>query len=427
MEFTSTSGGCPNCGGRNTEVFHRIPSVPVNSCLLFGSKHAAQALERGDIDLSFCPECQFIFNAAWKPDRITYSEHYEETQAFSQTFSSYQKRQAEQLLARYEIFGKEIVEIGCGKGEFISLLCALGHNRGVGYDPSFVPARHAAGGPDVQFKCEFFGPTTSQAAPDLVCCKMTLEHICNTRAFAEGLRRIVSPDRGTVVFLQVPDVRRIMAESAFWDVYYEHCSYFSPASMSRMLRNAGFEVLRTERAFGDQYLTIEARAAGGSATAGFDGNGHDDDDGLVGGVAHFARTAKARARAWGEQIRAVGRAGGKVVLWGSGSKAVAFLSATKSESDVGYLVDINPHRWGKHVPGSGTQIVSPDFLADYCPDLVIGMNPIYAAEIKQELARLRCGKAIFRLMGSVHGGADAEVRGAPSSVEAMDALAGKAR
>ena len=37
--------------------------------------------------------------------------------------------------------GKDIIEIGCGKGEFLLLLCEMGNNRGTGFDPGFVSER----------------------------------------------------------------------------------------------------------------------------------------------------------------------------------------------------------------------------------------------------------------------------------------------
>jgi len=414
MEVIINRGGCPNCGGSDTHVFHRIAGVPVNSCLLFDKREAAQALDRGDIDLSFCRACEFVYNASWKPDQTTYCEQYEETQAFSQTFSAYNRRQAEDLVARYAIVNKDIVEIGCGKGEFLSLLCELGGNRGVGYDPSFVPSRHTSSVGQIEFRRELFGPSTQQSAPDLVCCKMTLEHIHQTKEFVEDLRRIVSPQRGTILLIQVPDVRRILHEAAFWDVYYEHCSYFSPASLSLVLRKAGFDVLRVDTEFGGQYLTIAACASPGPNATPRGADVITSRESLANSVAYFARTAEQRAGHWGKLIRGVGLAGGKVVLWGSGSKAVAFLAATKADAHVQYLVDINPYRWGKFVPGSGTKIVQPDFLAQYQPDVVIAMNPIYETEIKDELARLGCAKAMFRAVGSAAGEADMEFGLAPT-------------
>lgn len=397
MDFSVSGQRCPNCSGVHSKVFYRAPAVPVNSCLLFDDRDRAKALESGDVDLAFCPDCQFIYNSAWKPDQTTYSEQYEETQAFSETFNDYQKQQADELLARYNIVGKEIVEIGCGKGEFLSLLCALGDNRGVGYDPSFVPARRAAGSANIEFKREFFGPATTQPAPDLICCKMTLEHIGQTEAFARAVRRIASPERGTVAFIQVPDVRRILDEAAFWDVYYEHCSYFSPTSLQRVFRDAGFDILRMDTGYGDQYLTLEVRASDGNGAR--PANGADTEEDLEHSVARYATAVCASVDYWRSTIDSVSRSGGRTVLWGSGSKAVAFLAAVKPQAEIEYLVDINPYRWGKFVPGSGKQIVPPEFLSRYQPDLVIAVNPIYHREITQELQRHGCDKAVLRCLG----------------------------
>jgi SAM-dependent methyltransferase len=389
---------CPNCGGVRSHVFHRVAAVPVNSCLLFTDRESAQSLESSDIDLTFCPDCSFIFNAAWKPERTVYSELYEETQGFSPTFKAFHRELAEHLIGRYDLVGKEIVEIGCGKGEFLSLLCELGGNDGVGYDPSFIPARRESASANVSFKREFFSETTVQAAPDLVCCKMTLEHIFETRRFVQAVRRIASPERGTIIFFQVPDVRRILAEAAFWDVYYEHCAYFSPSSLAHLFRNAGFDILRVSTGFDDQYLTIEARPTTKETTPLPESDDRDAEE-IAKSVAGYAAAATRSAVDWAAKIRATARSGGRTVLWGSGSKAVAFLSSVGVDQEIEYLVDINPYRHGKFVPGTGKQIVGPEVLTEYQPDLVIGMNPIYRAEITRDLERLGCKDAELCALG----------------------------
>src|SRR5690349_18387509 len=121
-----TNERCPNCGGTAARIFHHVPGVPVNSCLLFANRERARSLPSGDIDLAYCPDCTFIFNASWRPELTVYSDLYEETQAFSATFNAFHQQLAEELVGRYDLSGKEIVEIGCGKGEFLTLLCELG-------------------------------------------------------------------------------------------------------------------------------------------------------------------------------------------------------------------------------------------------------------------------------------------------------------
>ncbi len=68
-----------------------------------------------------------------------------------------------------------------------------------------------------------------------------------------------------------------------------------------------------------------------------------------------------------------------------GSKCVAFLTTLGTINSVQYVVDINPYRHGKFIPGVGKEIMSPEFLKEYQPDQIIVMNPIYCDEIQTML------------------------------------------
>jgi FlaA1/EpsC-like NDP-sugar epimerase len=91
---------------------------------------------------------------------------------------------------------------------------------------------------------------------------------------------------------------------------------------------------------------------------------------------------------WGDMIRKAASEHERVVLWGSGSKAVAFLNTLGIDHEVEYVVDINPYRHGKYIPGTGQRIVLPEFLEEYRPDKVIVMNPVYCKEIAEKLKEL---------------------------------------
>jgi hypothetical protein len=371
-----------------------VLGVPTNSCLLVEDRARALNFPTGDIVLAVCGGCGFIFNAAWNPRRTVYSDQYEETQGFSPTFNTFNRTIAEELVSSYDVRGKTVLEIGCGKGEFLSLICQLGSNRGIGYDPSFVPARQRSE-QDIRFVREFFTENTNEIAPDLLCCKMTLEHIGQTHRFLESVRTVANR-KDSVVFFQVPDVDRILKEGAFWDVYYEHCSYFSAASLQHLFTGTGFAVQQIWTGYDGQYLMIVT-----SPVAERSDVAARDTDGVAGIVRmsdSFAANAARSRAAWLTRLREWAAGGQRTVLWGSGSKAVAFLTTLGVHEEVEHAVDINPYRVGKFLPGTGQQIIAPGFLRDYRPDNVIIMNPVYRDEIEQELMRQRCEPRVYTIV-----------------------------
>ncbi|MGA7263779.1 MAG: class I SAM-dependent methyltransferase [Stellaceae bacterium] len=386
---------CPNCRAASScHPFYEVLGVPTNSCLLVEDRGRALAFPTGDIVLAVCSECGFIFNAAWESERTIYSDQYEETQGFSATFNRFNRGLAEELVSNYDIRGKTVLEIGCGKGEFLSLICKLGNNHGIGYDPSFVPARQSSE-QNIRFVREFFMEKTNEVAPDLLCCKMTLEHIGQTNRFLTCVREIANR-ADSIVFFQVPDVGRILKEGAFWDVYYEHCSYFSPTSLNRLFTGTGFSVRKIWTGYSDQYLMI----VGSPVEYGSDTRPGDAERiaAIVRSSASFAAFVGCRRAAWLTRLRNWALAGQHTVLWGSGSKAVAFLTTLGVHDEVEYVVDINPHRVGKFIPGTGQRIVAPQFLREYRPDNVVIMNPVYLQEVEQEVARQRCEPSIYTIL-----------------------------
>ena len=105
-------------------------------------------------------------------------------------------------------------------------------------------------------------------------------------------------------------------------------------------------------------------------------------------VRTFRAGSDAIIATWRKTIQDLHRRGRKIAIWGGGSKCVAFLTTLKLNSEIEYVVDINPHKWGAYLPGTGHKTVSPKALAACRPDQVIVMNPIYQKEILNELETL---------------------------------------
>jgi len=358
----------------------------VHSILLIRDRQSALDFPSGRIDLACCEDCGFIFNRSFDGRLQHYDEDCEETQGFSPTFASFHQELAEVVIKRFCLQGKTVLEIGCGKGEFLELLCRLGGNRGIGFDPAFRPDRLDCSDLDLRVYQEFFPEDYRLEVPDFVCCKMTLEHIPDVLAFLKRVRRALA-DRGDVpVFFQIPEAGRVFGQVAFWDVYYEHCSYFSKVSLARLFRRAGFEVCDLWTSYEDQYLMIDSRPALKPDQSVRSDEGSPED--MVGVARDFEKRVLSEKERWQRYLEIGQRAGLKTVLWGGGSKAVGFLTLLEQADDIQYVVDINPHRQGTYLPGVGQAIVEPGFLRQYRPDRVIVMNSIYVPEIKDMLQEM---------------------------------------
>jgi SAM-dependent methyltransferase len=367
---------CPSCFGSACSFIYEVKRVPTNSCLLVDTREEALAFPTGEIALYVCGGCGFGFNARWEAGRTHYSERYEETQGFSPTFAAFDRDLASGIVDRRRLHGKRILEIGCGKGEFLALLCEIGGNEGVGYDPSFVPARRP-GHNRLRFVREFVDDGTEIIGFDLLCCKMTLEHISEAGRFIGNVRHAIAHSPRAVFFIQVPNFDYILRERAHWDIYYEHCSYFTAASLCDLLERARFEILRTWTDYNDQYLMVEARPRRSGTTR------RSNRLPLPESVRDFNSAVTEHQARWRERFRTCKGQGLRTALWGSGSKAVSFLTSAGLGEEVDVVIDINPFRQGKYMPGSGHLIVSPETAASIQPDMVVVMNPVYVPEIRE--------------------------------------------
>jgi len=249
---------CPVCGNARTIEMVRIAGMPLHANLLWDSRESAVGCPKGDIHLTGCPGCDHVFNPAFDPARMEYTERYENSLFFSPQFQSYAESLAASLVRRHDLRSKDIIEIGCGKGDFLKLICGLGGNRGVGFDRSYEPDLDPERPPGVTFVRDFYGEQYAHYPADLICCRHVLEHIADPVRFLGELRSAIGNRLGTKVFFEVPNGLYSFHDLGIWDIIYEHFSYFTETSLATLFRNAGFRVLETGLEYDNQFLWIEA-------------------------------------------------------------------------------------------------------------------------------------------------------------------------
>lgn len=370
---------CPACRGPMVELVYQQTDAPASSNRVFRSREEAIECERGDISLALCHSCGFIANTAFEPWLA--SDDYETSQAASPRFRAYATDLAERWIERYGLRGQAVLEIGCARGEFLEWMREGGIRRGVGVDPVLAGVQERGCRPPdgVDWVADVFRP--EHLDPDIraIVCRHTLEHVPDSGDFVASVREAIG-DRDIVVLFEVPDVLPILQHAAFWDIYYEHCAYFTEGSLSRLFTRAGFQVLRIERTYDNQYLTLEARPRRGAAALETPFP-EDDRPRLWRAVTEFRRTHARQREHWQDLFASLASQGKRVALWGAGSKATAYLTALELGDRVECVVDINPRKHGTFIAGSGHPVVAPEQLPAYRPDVVVMMNDIYRDEI----------------------------------------------
>lgn len=383
-----TCPSCPVCSSKG-EPFWKLHDVPAVSNILLATAQEAREVARAGLDLAWCCSCSLVWNARFDPQLADTAEGYEETQAHSGTFRRWLEAFIDELTRRYDLQGRAVVDVGCGRGDFLQALCQSTGGPGLGIDPSRTAGR--IGGPTTRFLHQRLEDSDPFADADLVACRHTLEHVASPLAFLRALRRRMRD--GAVLLLEVPDVERILREGAFWDLYHEHSLYFSPRSLRTLAALAGFEELQVESVFGDQNLVLHARAG----SEGTDPDASPDRNATARLIEEFLGEAHRGLESTRTAIQAESARGGRTILWGAGSKATGFLVTTGLGEEISAVVDINPDKQGSYIAGSGHAVVSPEQGAALSPDLVVVMNPLYVNEIGADLAARGCSPRITSL------------------------------
>ncbi len=392
MKNNQVNSICPACESNSVEIFYEVESFPVHTVLNMKTRDRALNYPQGEIRLGFCNRCGFIYNTVFDSSLLEYSTECEESQGYSATFNKFNRQMAVELVEKYNLKNKKIVEIGSGKGDFLIMLCELGNNSGVGVDPAYVEGRQQSEAlTRIEFIKDFYSEKYASHKADLYCCKMTLEHIQNPLEFMRMVRSAIGNELDSIVFFQIPNVSRILEDCAFEDIYFEHCSYFSPSSLTNLFQNSGFEALDLKTGYSDQYLMIEARPVKDDVVKK---EGFGDTEILKNQVLDFSQAFQKKSGFWTEKLQEFKQKNLKTIIWGSGSKGVVFLTLLNT-TQIEYVVDINPHRQGTYMAGNGQLIVSPDALKEYEPDVVIIMNAIYKEEIKADLEKMNLYPELF--------------------------------
>jgi C-methyltransferase C-terminal domain/Methyltransferase domain len=382
-----TQAVCAACGGSELDRFFEIRELPVNCIALFRTREAALDCPKAEIELAFCRGCGAVSNLEFDSARLTYDRSYDNSLHFSPTFQKYADEVARDLVECYNLRGKNIIDVGCGNAEFLSLVCGLGDNRGVGFDPTFIAGRaDLRAGQGITIIPDYYSERYAEYAADFVICRHVLEHIANPRQFLGSVRTALVEKSDAAIFFELPNASFVFRKTGMWDIIYEHCFYYSPGALARLFSACGFDVCDVSSTFNGQYLCLEARVS--SREIGRLGDAGGDLVSMRDDIGKFSEEYRSCRTHWGDTLRRLEGQRKRVALWGAGAKGATFLNALRDVNSIEYIVDVNPNKWGLYIPGTGQRVVGPEFLKQFRPDVLLIVNPNYSAEISGQVRAL---------------------------------------
>ncbi len=379
---------CPGCGGRRLTAALLLPKQPVVLNYRFRTAAEARAVPRRDVHLLQCRGCGLVFNAAFEPDVIPYDSRYENRQGFSPVFRAHVTGLVERLSQNPGIRGGRLLEVGCGKGDFLREAARALGAEADGYDTSYEgPAAEDDG--RVRFQASYVSAETVQGRYDAVICRHVVEHVPGIGAFFRELAGIARAAGDPLVVIETPRFEWIVENRCLWDVFYEHCNYFTQPTLAHLARLAGFKVVRHRPVFEDQYQWLELRLAKRAAVPTAPGIP------AKARLTTFARVARRQLDALTLRIRSE-RGRKPWAVWGAGAKGVALINLLPRLRPAA-VIDSNPAKQGGVLTGTSVPILAPSdpLLAEL--GLVVIANPNYAAEIRADLAKAGFTGATFCL------------------------------
>ena len=376
------TGICPLCSGARLTPFIERRRVPVHQNLLMTSPEAARTIRRGDLRLAACLDCGFVTNTAFDPNLLQYGAAYDNDQSCSACFENYVDDLIEALI-REGARGKRVVEIGCGKGYFLTRLCERGDNVGVGVDATYTGPASALDG-RVSFIRDFYRESHAALEADVIVCRHVIEHVPDPLGLLRSVRLSLDRRPAARAYFETPELRWILKNVVVQDFFYEHCSYFTADSLAFAFRAAGFTAASVSHVFDGQYLLLAAAPAVVKPEGETPLSGAAE---LLPLLETYGQREREALQSWSSRLRAL-RENGTLAIWGAGAKGVTFLNLLDPQSElVDCVVDVNPRKQGHFLPGTGHPIVSPAALRARGARSVVVMNRNYANEVHATIAQ----------------------------------------
>jgi len=314
-----------------------------------------------DLELSQCQGCGLI--QLGNPP-VEYHRDVIRASAFSEEMQGFRRDQFHQFVTDYGLLNEKVIEIGCGKGEYLSLLVESGTDAfGIEHLAESVEFCQASNLKVV----EGYLPETNtplEAGPFKAFFIMNFfEHLPDPNAMLKAMTANLTEDG--IGLIEVPNFDMILQQNLFSEFINDHLFYFTEDTLRSTLNYNGFEIIECKSIWHDYILsTVVRRKQPKDLT--------------------YLTTFQNKI---GNEIHQFldEQQGKKVAIWGAGHQALAVISLAKISTRIEVVLDSAPFKQNKFTPATHIPIVSPDELDKGELEVVIIMAASYSDEVHRTI------------------------------------------
>jgi cyclopropane fatty-acyl-phospholipid synthase-like methyltransferase len=379
--------------------------MPIDRCRVCGNKFFAKPLlryARMPKSAQFLPDkdslksdkgvslevrqCRACGLVQLSNEPVPYYKQVIRASGFSEEMKSFRRKQFAGFVKRYSLKNKKIIEIGCGRGEYLSLISRFSLKAyGLEYSRNSAAQCVKSGLRVVKGFIEHKDYKLAHGPFEAFFILNFLEHLPDANSMLRGIYSNLT-DAG-VGLVEVPNFDMILRKNLFAEFISDHLFYFTKETLKTALKLNGFEIIECKEIWHDYIISAVVRPVRGKAPKF--SNGARKRRRLD--LAHFY---KQQARLKDEIDGYIRRFQDKrVAVWGAGHQALTIISLANLSGKIKYVVDSATFKQNKFTPATHIAIVSPEALEQDPVDAVIVMAASYSDEVAGFL-RKKFGKKI---------------------------------
>lgn len=387
---------CRGCGTKLNLTFLDLGMSPIANNLVEVDQ-LDQQNNRFPLHVMTCKKCALVQLGEVIPKEILFPANYTYFSSFSSSWLEHSKVFAEKMIRFLELNENDlVVEIASNDGYLLQFFQTK-TIQVLGVEPALGVANMAIS-KGIPTEIDYFGVATAKRLatlkkPKLMIGNNVLAHVPDLHDFIKGFSILID-DEGIITF-EFPHLLNLIRNNQFDTIYHEHYSYLSITALLPIFAKYELKIINIEKlpTHGGSLRIFLAKSTSAWTVNESVVNTIYEESKFDPRDPKICKLMRLQANSIKRDLQArlieFKTAGKQISAYGAAAKGVTLLNFCSIGRDlINYVVDLNPYKQGKLIPGSLIPIVNINMLHTNPPDVLLILPWNLSHEIKSQLSFL---------------------------------------